>query len=144
MSEPTYALQVAQAAALLAATSVTDLVGTNVFDDLSAQASVYPRICLGDDQDIGDANDCGDASNVYSTVHIWADGANARLTAKQIAGAVRAALAPAHPFLTLTGFTMGSAVHDRTQHMTQADPTNPNGLIAHTVQVFRYRITANA
>lgn len=144
MSEPTYALQVAQAAALLAATSVTDLVGQSVFDDLSAPDSVYPRICLGDDQDVSDDNDCGDASYIYSTIHVWARGADARLVAKQICGVIKPVLAPPSPFLTLTGFTMGSARRETTQHMWQRDPSDPDGLIAHSVPVFRYRITATS
>lgn len=135
-SDPAYALQVAQSAALLGDATVTELVGAAVYDDLAAPASVYPRICLGDDQVLGQTNGCFDPSEIYSTIHLWDMGPGARLSVKKIAGAVRDVFS--RP-LTLDGHQVVSALFHDARYLTQADPTDPDGLVAHGVLVFYIR-----
>ena len=138
MSDPSYDLQAAQEAALLADTAVIGLVGQNIFDDLSAPDSAYPRICLGDDQVIGETNTCFDPSEIYSTVHIWASGPGGRMRAKQIAGEVRRVLAQT---LTLAGHAMKSALFHDARYMLDGDETDAEGRVAHGVLTFYYRTT---
>ncbi len=145
MSDPSYALQIAMAAALLGDAGVTGLVGQNVFDDLSAPDSAYPRVCIGDDQVIGETNTCFDPSEIYSTVHIWAansaDAADARLKAKQIAAQVRRVLAQT---LTLVDHAMTSALFHDSRFMIDGDETDADGRVAHGVLTFHYRTSPTA
>ena len=145
MSDPSYALQIAQAAALLGDAVVVSQVGKGVFDDVSAANSIYPRICLGEDQVIGGANACFDPSEIYSTVHIWtansSNGADARLKAKQIGAEVRRVLSQT---LTLVDHIMTSAVFHDARYMLDIDGNDPDGRVAHGVLTFYYRTTPTA
>ncbi len=140
MSDPAYALQVGQAAALLGDDAVATFVGANVFDELSAQDSVYDRVGIGDDQVIADNITCGNPSEVYSTVHLWCAGADARLKAKRLGEAVRAVLS--RPF-ALTGHTLVTAVFHDARYLPETDPTQPDGQVCHGVLTFRYRTNPN-
>lgn len=135
MIDPAYALQVAIAAALLADSTVTSLVGTNVFDPLSAVNSSYPFIEVGDDQVLEDTTQFIDGSEIFSTIHIWANGPGGRLAAKQIASAVRNVLQQP---LSMTGHCMSSAIFHSARHMIDHDMSD-QGQIAHSVLVFQYR-----
>lgn len=141
MSDPSYALQKAQELALLADSATIALVGESVFDDLSAPNSAYPRICIGDDQVIGDTNTCFDPSEVYSTVHIWAAGPGGRMQAKEIASEVRRVLAQK---LTLTGHTVLSGVFHDARYLIDTDETDAEGRVAHGVLTFHYYTTPSA
>ena len=135
MSDPAYALQVGMAATLLADTATTALVGTSIFDPLSAINSSYPFIEIGDDQILEDTTQFTDGSEIFSTVHIYANGPSGRLKAKQIANAVRIVLQ--QPF-ALTGHVMNSAIFHSARHMIDGDMSD-QGQIAHSVLVFQYR-----
>ena len=141
MTDVSYALQVAMAAALLGDTGVTDLLGQNVFDPLSAQDKTYPRVDIGEDQSVPAHTSCMALCETYSTLHIWADGPDGRLKAKAIAAEVARALTQT---LTLDGHVMTGARLDNAHHLTATDPTRPDPLIAHSVLTFHYWTQATA
>ena len=132
---PDFELQRAMSSALLGNAAVTALVGGAVLDELSAFGQPYPYIQIGHDQIIGHDGAPTDWSEIYSTVHIYADGPRGRELAKQIAGAVRDVLSDP---LTLPSHVMPSAEFKSSLHMTSDDPTNPGAVVAHSVLVFHY------
>jgi len=138
MSDPTYALQIAMAAALLGDGVVSGFVGASVYDSVSAINQPYPMIEIGEDQVMPKLLTEGDLIEVFSTVHVYADGHSGRLMAKQIAEAVTRVLEMP---LSLTGYSMASSVLHQTQHLTQADTTD-QGQIAHSVLIFHFNIYA--
>lgn len=135
MADPTYALQVAIAAALLADSGVTALVGTAVVDPLSAPNAAYPFVEIGDDEVIDETNTYSSLVEVHSTIHVWADGPSGRLLAKQISNEIGRVLASP---ITLDGHLMVSAKPHTARHMLDGDMTN-QGQIAHSILVFQFR-----
>jgi hypothetical protein len=140
MSDPAYALQIGMAAALLADPTVTSLVGTAVYDSLSAVNVPYPFIEIGDDQVLSEGDTMFDSSEVYSNVHIWSNGPNGRLVGKLIAQAVRNVLQ--NPF-ALTGHVIASASLHNSRFMIDGDPTD-QGQVSHVVMTFQYHTTPTA
>jgi len=134
-ADPSYDIQVAMAAALLADSAVTALVGQNVVDPLAAPNTSYPLIEIGDDQVIGTADQSAAGSEVYSTIHVWANGPWGRLVAKQIVDQVRRVLSEP---LTLANHQMNSALFHSARFFVDTDPTD-QGQIAHGVVVFQFR-----
>lgn len=140
MNDPTYALQVAVAAVLLADATVSGLVGAAVYDEASAPDAAYPRIEIGDDQRIGDADTASNKSKVFSTVTVYAAGPGGRLAAKQIAAAVEMVLLQP---LALTGHNLVSAVlHEAGYHIID-EPTDPSGVAAKGILLFQFRTFPN-
>ena len=143
-SSPAYDIQVALSAALLGEATITAMVGQNVFDDIAAPNSPYPRICIGDEQILGRANGFTAPSEVYETLHVWANGPTGRQLAKRIGGALRDFLAPQPASgtpqpLTIDGHTVTSVLLHDERYMTQTDPDDPNALVGHGVLTFYYR-----
>lgn len=131
--DPSEALQIALAAALLAASPVTTLLGgAYVYDPLSVpNVDRFPYIEIGEGQDIGDDDSCGSRTQSFVDLHVWARGPDGRLVAKRIANAVREAL---QTDLVLTGHVLISQVYETTRHLT-----DPDGLTAHAVITFMFR-----
>lgn len=137
-THPAYALQVAVDAVLSADSGVTALVAADhIVDPHDASDIGYPMIQIGDDQVIGDDNTCYPASDATCNIHVWTQGRDARLKAKQIVGEVDRVLK--QPF-ALDGFKMTSAVSGGGHPVSEGDATDPDTLVAHYVQTFHYRI----
>lgn len=64
------ALQGAIVAALKADNAVKAIVGTRVFDVVTALA-LMPYISLGEDQVLPDGSECFDGYEIRSTLHLW-------------------------------------------------------------------------
>jgi uncharacterized protein DUF3168 len=143
MSDPTEALQVAVAAALLGAAPVTSIVagtalGPAVFAEHQAfPIDAFPRLTVEPPQLLDRDNSCADGWLAYVTIHSWARGPAASLEAGRLAGAVRAplkgALVLAGGFaVTAFGFESSRPVGD------------PDALVEHIVSVFRYVVRRSA
>lgn len=147
MTDPAYELQLAVAAALLADAGVEALVGQAVYDDLSAPESSYPRISIGADQTLMETNTSARPCRVISTYHIWCNGPDGRLKAKQIRAALIDVLAPAPTTpptpsaLSLNGWKITSALPINAHDMTSGDATDPGGLVAHSVAEIEFHLT---
>lgn len=138
MTDPSLAIQNAVETALLNHVSVKAAFGGQVrLYTLSAPVDAkYPQIIIGEDQVIGDDNECASGSEVTVTVHVYArEGtpAASRVKAKQIAGAVRAALTLQLP---LDGHVMDDWKYETTRHLTDQD-----GLTAHSIVELTYLTT---
>jgi hypothetical protein len=134
-ADPTEAMQVAAAAALLASAGVTAIVaetpdGPAVFAPRQPFADVFPRITLETPQVLGRPTSCGDLSEVFVTIHSWARGPDATLVAGRLAGAGREAL----------DADIGPEGHRiSTQTFEHARPVgDPDPSVEHVVSVFRY------
>lgn len=146
MSDPSEALQIAVAGALLAAAPVVELVGDRVLDPIAAQGADYPLVEVGQGQFVPDNGECFDSGLSYETIHVWADDQQARLVAKRIAARVAAVLAPRPPapLLDVPGFRVLSALLHDVRHMDDGDATEAAGMVAHSVLTFQFRVEAAA
>jgi hypothetical protein len=93
------AVQGAVNTTLRAASAVTALVSTRIYDEVP-QNVTFPFIEFGDSQEIDDGHDCGDgAVEVFLDIHIWSR-SSGQVQAKTIAGAVKNALHMTSPSLS--------------------------------------------
>lgn len=145
MSDPSLAIQNAIEATLRADSATKALFGgtTRLYTlsaPLDAQGKAkFPHIVIGQDQVLGDDTECGSSSEVAVTVHVYAcedTPTLSRSKAKQIAGAVRAALTTE---LTLEDHVMDDWIFDSIEHLT-----DPDGLTSHSVVRLTYLTTASA
>lgn len=138
MSDPSYALQVAQVAALKADTALQALIGNppRVYDRVTADA-VFPYVQVGGDGQVleDDAEDCADGSEVYTRTHVWSR-ATGFPEAKKIAAEVRRVLKAALP---LDGFTISVF-----QFVQSTPLRDPDGQTLHVIVEHRYLITHTA
>lgn len=146
MSDPSEALQVAIAAALLAAPAVTEIVGARVLDPIAAQGAAYPLVEVGQGQFVPNNHECFDTGVAYEVLHVWASDDRARLTAKRLAARITAVLAPRPPaeLLAVPGFRVVSALLQDVRHMDDGDATEAAGMVAHSVLTFHFRVEATA
>jgi hypothetical protein len=143
--DPSYNLQLAIAAALLGDAGVNALMGAAIYDPLSAVGKPYPFVEIGEDQVLQGVS--GLTDEVWSTVHVWADGPGARLLAKRTGDAIRNVLGPRPPGtppLTLSGFAVTSGILHSGRYMTDNDPTDPGDSVAHANLQFRFQIVPHA
>lgn len=131
MAEPSLALQKAVRDRLVGDAAVAALVAGRVYDTVPA-APVFPYVTIGEDQVLDDGNSCADGWQATVTVHVWTRQPPGFPPAKQIAGAVRNALAVP---LTIAGFFTVSGLHRDTLSLR-----DPDGLTSHMVQAFEYLI----
>jgi hypothetical protein len=138
MNDPSAALQTAHVAALKASAALKALIGDPVrVRDKVEDTIAYPYMRVGDDQVIGDSNGCADAWEVFSTFHIFANDPRARMTVKEIGGAVLGAVCDPDAPITPAGFraTLSELRDFRT--FFEAD-----GVTAHGVLTVRHLIDA--
>lgn len=129
MSEPSLALQKGIFAALTNAAAVTALVGTRVFDRVSASA-VFPYIRIGTDQTVAADQDCvPECVEVFAQIDVFSR-AQGKVEAKNIAGAVARTLNIGS--VTLSGYLLQSLLHSDTRYLD-----DPDGLSTHAVLTFR-------
>jgi hypothetical protein len=150
MSDPSYAMQVAIAAALLADTAVTGLVGARILDELSAVNAPYPRIEIGDSRNLPATNGCNDPVEQWETLEVWASGPGGRLKAKLISVAALAVIGPRRdqygtllpPVLNVAGYSLVSALIHEAKHSTDVDMTSPDGsgLVARSTLTVVYQL----
>ena len=76
---------------LTADAGVTALVSADAIVDANARPEVFPRIVLGEDQELPADDVVGRYTNLSATLHIWSREPGLA-TAKAIAGAIRSAL----------------------------------------------------
>jgi hypothetical protein len=116
---PGLALQGAINTTLRAATAVTALVGTRIYDRVP-QGVAFPFIQLGDVQGIDDGHDCGDAAEeVFLDVHVWSR-AVGKVEAQTITASVKAALHK-HPPALATGWRCVELMVRDTRTVTDTD-----------------------
>ena len=146
--DPSLAFQRAIATRLLSTAAVTAIVGQRVLAPQDAQGATYPFVEIGEGQFVPEDGGCAPAGEQYETIHVWASGQGGSLKAKELASAVRAALAPPPPTyapkLTLAGVNISSAVCESVRHLSDGDATDAKGLVAHSVLTFRFRVQAAA
>lgn len=91
MSDPGLALQDAIVATLRATPAVTALIGGRFFDR-APDDTAFPHAEIGEVQVLDDGADClEDAAEIFVTLHVWSRAVGA-VEARQITGAIRAAL----------------------------------------------------
>lgn len=131
------ALQTAVVAALLADATVAALVaatrhGKAVFaphQDFDREA--WPRLTIETPQRIGGAIQCSpERSECFVTLHAWARGPQASLTAGAVADAAITALSTP---LTVQGFLVTGQTHQSSRPVG-----DPDASVAHVVSVFRF------
>lgn len=134
MSDPSFALQVANVGILRGNSGVTDLVGERVYDSVPEKPT-FPYLTLGESHVLGDdSEDCGDASEVFAQLHAWSQSVKGGFTeVKRIASAVRSAMKipPA-----LDGFTVTVIEYVQTQYLR-----DPDGITRHAMIEYRYLIS---
>jgi hypothetical protein len=127
---PVQPLQVAVAAALLAAPEVAAIVGEAVYAPHQDFDDVYPRVTLDAPQRLPSAERSPEGSELFVTIHAWAQGPEASLTCGDLADAVCEVLdgyLPVPGFATTgCGFQSAAVVGD------------PNPAIEHIVSVYRF------
>jgi hypothetical protein len=95
--DPSYAIQMAVSAALMASSDMiaafggTPRVWDRVPADSASGQAVFPYCTIGEDQVVPHINQNTDCSEVFAKVEVWSRAAN-KGEVKLIAGAVRAAL----------------------------------------------------
>lgn len=136
MSDPSYAMQQAIAAALKASSPLaTAMGGTARIYDKVPEAPDYPFVRIGEDQSLDDANGCDDGWEFFTTVHIFAReivGLGARPLAKRVGAALVTALKGVS---SATGFVIIEVNLEQTRYFVEED-----GVTAHGVVVVRYLI----
>lgn len=91
MSEASLAAQRLAVASMRARSALLDLVpALNIFDRHS-RPEIFPCIIVGEAQTVGNDTDCFDLSDVFLTIHVWAE-ETGFVRCKEIAGEVRRAL----------------------------------------------------
>lgn len=128
--DPTEAVQVAVGAALDGFADLTALVGAAVYAERQPFPDLWPRVTFGTPQVVPGASPA--SSDVFVTVHSWANGVDATLVAGRVAGAVRRALDVA---LAVPGHHVSSSAFQGASPVGDPDP-----LVEHVVSTFRYSI----
>jgi hypothetical protein len=133
MSDPSHALQRAVYDVLRASAALKSLISdpVRVYDRVPINAAKPYLTFTGDEQTVDDGNSCGDAWECFVNVHVWSD-AVGMPQAKQIAGAVRDALANS---ISVDDFVVVEGLHVTSRFLKDPDP-----LITHGVITFRYLI----
>lgn len=126
MSEPSLALQGALVSCFKADSALSALIGTRIYDRVPADP-VFPYIRVGDDQIVADGADCFDESvEVFATIHVFSR-AVGKPEAKNIAGAVVAAIRSAT--LTLSGYSLCDIEHQGTRYLDDPDTLTTHGVV---------------
>lgn len=130
MSEPSLALQRGIYATLTAATEVTALVGSRVFDQVAPNPT-FPYIRIGNDQVLAsDTPDClPDCVEVYAQVDVYSR-QQGKTEAKAVAGAIVRAL-DEDSIVLESGYALQSFLHNDTRYLD-----DPDGLSTHAVLMF--------
>ena len=137
MSDPALALQDAIEASLRGSSALKSAMGLSTVRLYTMSApnnAPFPYIVIGEDQVIDDATECAESSEIITTTHAWArvdsSVSASRVQAKQMAGAIRAAL---KGLAAVTGFDLVLADFETARHLTDQD-----GLTAHAVITHRF------
>jgi hypothetical protein len=123
------AFQAAARAMLIASSDVTALVPAANILDANYQPEAFPRIQIGEDQELPADDVVNRYTNLNSTFHIWTREPGLAV-AKAIAGAVRKALVLAY-------WTQDGYVGIRTMLLSARYMRDPDGQTAHAVITFK-------
>lgn len=123
------AFQQAARGILIANSDVTALIPAANILDANYQPEVFPRLVIGEDQEIPADDVVNRYTDLHSTFHIWTREPGLE-SAKAIAGAVRTAL-------VLTNWTQGGYVGIRTMLASARFLRDPDGQTAHGVITFK-------
>lgn len=115
-------------ASLAADAGVTALVPANHIVDANARPEVYPRINLGEDQELPADDVVGRYTNLVSTFHVWSREPGLAV-AKAIADAIKRAL-------RLQLWTLGNYRCIDCKFQTARFIRDPDGLTAHGIVTF--------
>lgn len=130
MSEPSAALQKALYSVLTTNSAVNGLVGSRVFDRVTADAT-FPYIRIGLDQSVAEDQDCvEECVEVFSQIDVFSR-AQGKIEAKNIAGAVVRALNASTVTIT-DSYELQDFRHVDTRFLD-----DPDGLSTHAVLSFR-------
>jgi hypothetical protein len=126
MTDPALALQKAIRARLVAS-AVTALVPANSIIDRNERPETFPCIVIGEDQTIDDpAPLARDRVTVFATLHLWHREAGL-VGVKQIAGAIRTALA--EDALTLDDWHVVDMMIQSTRYLRDPDGQTAHGVL---------------
>lgn len=138
MSDPSEAFLDGLEVALRASAPLKSAMGLTVARIYAGERPAnapYPYVLIGDDQVIGDDIGCADDSEIFATIHVYAD-SDASLKgsrrARRIAGVLRA--------LLKDGFTIDGHEVVVAEFRDHFPVTDPNG-VTHLVMTFRYETT---
>jgi len=130
MSEPSLALQGALNTALRAASAVTALIETRVYDRVPKDPT-FPYVSFGDMQVLPDQAECLEGSvEIYATIDVWSRTVG-KVEAKTIAGAI-VSLLHNSTALSPAGYRVVLIQHDSTHHLD-----DPDGLTSHSAVTFK-------
>ena len=129
MSDPSLPLQAGLVAALKAYAPLTALIAGRVYDDPSKNAA-KPYVTIGEDQVLPDRGDGYDGSDVTMTIHVWSEAVGFPQT-KQIAGAIRAALAPG---FAVQGHRLVDIAFESTRYLREPDGRTSHGVLTFTAR----------
>lgn len=134
--EPSLALQAAIRGRLVAASAVTSLVPAASIKDANGAPSVFPSIILGEADTVPDDGLSRNRHETTFDLHIWVK-ESGLVGAKQIAGAVRDALADGG--WTVPGLHVADLYVTQTRFMR-----DPGGLHSHGVLTLQARVMETA
>ncbi|MGV3649843.1 MAG: DUF3168 domain-containing protein [Devosia sp.] len=142
MTDASLELCTAMLAALQAASAVTDLVGSRIYDRAPDRQSAatenvpFPYISLGPTTAVPDDIDCMDGEEITVQLDIWSSGAGAAwgsAECRKIAGALKRALHGVE--LTLADNAVVSVAWELTRILDDPDPTIKHGVVQFTAIV---------
>jgi hypothetical protein len=114
-------LKNAIAAALSAATDVTDIVGVGIYEYAQTGEAEFPFVTIGDGQESDDSTDCLNGSDAFLDIHAWSrPDTPAFDEAMTLADAVRRTLHNAE--LTLATQRCVLIEHRITRYLRETDP----------------------
>jgi hypothetical protein len=141
VKDPSAAISEAVFAKARAAAGVQALLGDPArIHDKAPVPPVYPYARVGDDQVTGESNACFDGWEVFVTVHSFSrDPAAPRLVVKDIMNAIAQAIGNDEDPPLPSGFAIGLIALEQSRTFYEDD-----GVTAHGVQTFSYRVTETA
>lgn len=126
MTEPSLAMQAAIRARLVASPAVVALVPAASILDKHARPVPDPSIIIGEGQTVPDAGLARTRHQCFFDLHIWKKEASL-VGAKQIAGAVRDALAPS--FWSVPGLHVADLLVSSSRFIRDPDGQHSHGIV---------------
>ena len=130
------AFQTAARGILVADSDVTALVPATNILDANSQPEAFPRVVIGEDQELPADDVVNRYTDLNSTFHIWTREPGLE-SAKAIAGAIRSAL-------VLTSWTQDGFVGIRTMLLSARYLRDPDGKTGHGIITFKTLIQEGA
>lgn len=124
--EPSLELQKAVRARLVASSAVTALVPASAIIDRNSRPEIFPCILIGEGQTVPDAGLARSRHETFADLHIWRTEPGL-VVSKQVAGAIRAALADT--FWSIPGLHVADLFISGSRFMRDPDGVHSHGII---------------